>query len=688
MALALKDRVKETTIVVGTGTATLLGSSIGFQPFSVVGNGNTTYYCISDQFGSNWEVGIGTYSSSGNTLARTTVLASSNAGALVVFTAGVKDVFVTYPAEKGVWYDASGNVLFTGTTTAANLAYTGTLTGSTGILNIGSGQLYKDASGNVGIGTTAGNTKFTVQGATGYGIARFTTSDYVDGVSGSGILIKTGATTGNTYTSIDAYQVGFASSNNLILQSGAGNVGIGTSNPASKLDIGSGNLNFSGTAQRITGDMSNATASNRLMFQTSTTNGNTFLYAIPNGTSQVAAITATNTSTPDNCAWIDISPNATEARIRSGIVGTGSYLPMTFYTSGSEKVRIDTSGNVGIGTSSPSSKLDITWTANAGIRLSDGTVTGVIYNTGGNSMGIGLVTNHPMVLYTNNTEKMRIDSSGNVGIGTSSPAYKLDVVGSANTYFGGRIYNTNSGSTAVSYLQIGNDSNGATAQLGLNSSTNTSNFGGANALYLANGLSAPIVFATTNTERMRIDSSGNLLVGTTSAYSVGTRLNIENGGSGYVVANIKGAVNSNISTLRIERYASDGDGVTFFYGTAQKGYITIASTGTTYNSISDYRLKENVVPMVGALDRVMQLNPVSYVWKDNQKADEGFIAHEVKNIVPSAVAGEKDELDDEGNPRYQGLDQSRIVSVLTAAIQELKAIIDTQQEQINSLLGK
>jgi hypothetical protein len=95
MALALKDRVKETTIVVGTGSATLLGSSIGFQPFSVVGNGNTTYYCISDQFGSNWEAGIGTYSSSGNTLARTTVLASSNGGALVVFTAGVKDIFVT-----------------------------------------------------------------------------------------------------------------------------------------------------------------------------------------------------------------------------------------------------------------------------------------------------------------------------------------------------------------------------------------------------------------------------------------------------------------------------------------------------------------------------------------------------------------------------------------------------------------
>ena len=118
MTLALNDRVKETTTVTGTGTATLLGATTGFQSFAVIGNANTTYYCIADQGGANWEVGIGTYTASGTTLARTTVLASSNAGSLVVFTTGVKDVFVTYPSEKGVWYDASGNILFTGTATA------------------------------------------------------------------------------------------------------------------------------------------------------------------------------------------------------------------------------------------------------------------------------------------------------------------------------------------------------------------------------------------------------------------------------------------------------------------------------------------------------------------------------------------------------------------------------------------
>ena len=102
MALVLNDRVRETTIVVGTGPATLLGTAVGYQSFSVVGNGNTCYYCISDQGGANWETGIGTYVSATPALARTTVLASSNAGALVSFIAGTKDVFVTYPAETAM----------------------------------------------------------------------------------------------------------------------------------------------------------------------------------------------------------------------------------------------------------------------------------------------------------------------------------------------------------------------------------------------------------------------------------------------------------------------------------------------------------------------------------------------------------------------------------------------------------
>ncbi len=102
MPLVVKDRVKETTTTQGTGTVTLLGAATGFQSFSAIGNGNTTYYTIAGQTGSEWEVGVGTYTSSGTTLSRDTVLASSNSGSLVNFSAGTKDVFVTYPAGKSV----------------------------------------------------------------------------------------------------------------------------------------------------------------------------------------------------------------------------------------------------------------------------------------------------------------------------------------------------------------------------------------------------------------------------------------------------------------------------------------------------------------------------------------------------------------------------------------------------------
>ena len=146
MTLALKDRVRETTTIVGTGTATLLGAATGYQAFSTIGNGNTTYYCISDQGGPNWEVGVGTYTSAGTTLARTTVLSSSNAGALVVFTAGTKDVFVTYPSERAVYGDASNQV------TLANQL---NLTNASNYNLYASGAGANYLAGSLGIGTTS-----------------------------------------------------------------------------------------------------------------------------------------------------------------------------------------------------------------------------------------------------------------------------------------------------------------------------------------------------------------------------------------------------------------------------------------------------------------------------------------------------------------------------------------------------
>ena len=113
MAFVVKDRVKETTTTTGTGTITLAGAVSGFQAFSVIGNGNTTYYTIAG--GSEWEVGVGTYTSSGTTLSRDFILESSNAGSAVNFSAGTKDVFVTYPAERSVMAVGSGVTSDTGT---------------------------------------------------------------------------------------------------------------------------------------------------------------------------------------------------------------------------------------------------------------------------------------------------------------------------------------------------------------------------------------------------------------------------------------------------------------------------------------------------------------------------------------------------------------------------------------------
>ena len=133
MPLVVADRVKETTTSTGTGTITLAGASLGYQSFSVIGNGNQTYYTISDQTGANWEVGIGTYTSSGTTLSRDTVLASSNSGNLVTFTSGTKDVFVTYPAGRSAFGIGSAGVM----TNNTQIAQSGTIYNTYNGLSVG-----------------------------------------------------------------------------------------------------------------------------------------------------------------------------------------------------------------------------------------------------------------------------------------------------------------------------------------------------------------------------------------------------------------------------------------------------------------------------------------------------------------------------------------------------------------------
>jgi hypothetical protein len=148
MALVVKDRVKSSTTTTGTGTITLGAAAAGFQAFSVIGNGNTTYYTIVDTANGTWEVGIGTYTASGTTLSRDTVLESSNAGSLVNFAAGSKDVFVAYPAERAViggmgYIENSATISVSSTINAGNNAISG------GPVTIASGVTVTVPSGSV-----------------------------------------------------------------------------------------------------------------------------------------------------------------------------------------------------------------------------------------------------------------------------------------------------------------------------------------------------------------------------------------------------------------------------------------------------------------------------------------------------------------------------------------------------------
>lgn len=150
MPLVVKDRVRETTTTTGTVTVTLAGAVTGFQSFSAIGNGNTTFYTIAGQGTSEWEVGVGTYTSSGTTLSRDSVLASSNSGSKVNFSAGTKDVFVTYPAGRTLTGGGGGvgALVVNNTTVTENYTVdTGTNAQSVGPITIASGVAVTVASG-------------------------------------------------------------------------------------------------------------------------------------------------------------------------------------------------------------------------------------------------------------------------------------------------------------------------------------------------------------------------------------------------------------------------------------------------------------------------------------------------------------------------------------------------------------
>ena len=258
------------------------------------------------------------------------------------------------------------------------------------------------------------------------------------------------------------------------------------------------------------------------------------------------------------------------------------------------------------------------------------------------------------------TTAVTIDASQNVGIGTASPTKRLQVTSVANTNAEIRIQ-ANASNDYSSIVLFGD------------------NVDDSGAIQYSN-YDDHMQFDTNSTERMRINSSGNIFIANTSTQIGGDTARFT----------ISGAHNSGYFGIAVNSTTTSGNQnfINFGRGGSQCGYIYSGGTNSTgYLTSSDYRLKENIAPMTGALAKVNALKPVTYKWKTDGTDSQGFIAHELAEVCPEAVAGSKDEVDAHGNPRYQGVDTSFLVATLTAAIQEQQALIENLTTRLAVLEG-
>ena len=545
--------------------------------------------------------------------------------------------------------------------------------------------------GNVGIGTSSPSAKLTVSGS----VRALRTDDntqYGDlGQDSSGGFITTHRPHASLYENFRFLASNNSGTTERMRIDSNGNVGIGTSSPAVELHIN----DASGlSAIRLTGGASGADNFQIMQGVTGVSNSGLSIYDVDATATRMVIDSSgqvgIGTTSPSTTLTIDSGGTPTTLKLDSltessidfddkggspkrykigtNISSNDGQFEFKDMTANAERMRITSDGDIQF----PLATDAMGNFADNISEVGDGNFALQITNTAQSALKPFGIRAEDIRFATGSSERMRIDSSGNVGIGTSSPSQKLDVRGAgARIYLNDANEDIDMNSAADGQLRL--DGSGYAGAIALNTA-------GMN-IY-TNASSRAIIFGVNETERMRIDTSGNVLVGTASTDMLGNDGLTLNG-----VGFLDIARSGNLC-LRLTRKNTNGHIADFRRASVTVGYINVTTTGTSYVTSSDYRLKENVTGITGGIERVKQLNPSRFNFiADADTTVDGFLAHEAATVVPEAVTGEKDAVDADGNPEYQGIDQAKLVPLLTAALQEAITKIEDLEARVATLEG-